>query len=210
MLRQAALVTAILASSLALATCRTPSTGVAFTSTPQTPWAVDPTACKPKAGTSDPQSVPSDLHDLTPIGGTSISLTDFDFEFWLFCDDALSPDRPDAYSTIAGLGVYGSWTYRGPRQEGPVHDFWGFEPEVTMGSGSSGPLFRASSHGTFGILTPEPDILRHIENGSPLQFEIAVETPAGRTGAVFAFHLAPGPAGYVPSLPVAETQPSTE
>lgn len=163
--------------------------------------AIDSNSCKPYSEFYSLDSIfrpPGQLHEYELIQGTSLVDGDFVFEFWLYCDTSLKPDDPAHWSTIAGLAIASSWRYNGPKIEGENRDYYGFEPDIRMSTGWTGPLFRASGGvGQMGINLSEETIRQHIQQGTPVRFRVMVDSPLGRNGAIFSFILVPAESGLM-------------
>lgn len=115
---------------------------------------------------------------------------DFSYEVWLYCDPALQPNDQGNVNAIAGLGIFSSWRYNGPRVDGPVEYHYEFEPNVPLGETSlDGPFYKASAAGTgFGIDIAETTVREYIRHGDPVQFSILVDSPLGQNGVTFSFY----------------------
>jgi Tol biopolymer transport system component len=150
---------------------------------------IDPQSCKP----STLESVPGDLYGHDIVENTSFVDGDFSYEFWLYCDPSLKPDDEKNFSAIAGLGIYASWYYTGPNVEGENQYYFEFEPNVPLGrTGWNGPFYRASATGAqFGIGLSEATVRSYIQQGTPIQFSVIVDSPLGQNSATFSFHLEP-------------------
>lgn len=157
---------------------------------------VDPQSCRPFSDPSFDLRPPSQLYGYEPIRGTSFIDGDFSYEFWLYCDPSLKPDDPNHYSAIAGLGIYASWQYTGPEVKGASQYYYEFEPNVPLGTtGWNGPLNEASAGGKFGIDISETTAQAYLQQGTPIQFRVIVDSHLGQNGATLSFDLEPTESG---------------
>lgn len=146
-----------------------------------------------------PSGLPYRPADVSYIQGDTIQSGDFFFDLWLICDSRMTPTSSSNYfSEVEGLGVYSAWYYGGPKVEGQIQDYWGFEPEVLPVTGSIGPLYKAKSGWLSGINLPAETVARRVEMREPFRFQVRVESPVGINGAFLEFKLMPTQTGYIP------------
>jgi len=100
------------------------------------------------------------------------------------------------YSAIASLGMFATWRYNGPKIEGHYTDFFGFEPDIKNGTAWDGPLYHAGSGAHSGIPVTPSAALAYVQQGTPFQYHIGLETPSGKKEAVFSFTLTKNGAVY--------------
>jgi Tol biopolymer transport system component len=153
---------------------------------------IDPHSCKPASELSSALRPPNELYGYDLVQGISFVDDDFSYEFWLYCDPSLKPDKNKLFNSVEGLGIYASWHYEGPRVEGANQYYFEFEPNVPLGTTSwDGPLYKASGTGSFGIVLPETRVRDSIQQGTPIQFRAVVDSPLGQNSAVLSFYLEP-------------------
>jgi len=162
------------------------------------PLTIDPQSCMSFPDSGSDLQPPNQLYGYEPIQGTSFVDGDFSYEFWLYCDPSLRPDDKENFSAIAGLGIYASLDYTGPTIDGPVEYYYEFEPNNPLGGGSwNGPLYNASITGArFGIDISETKVREYIQQGTPVQFRVRVDSALGQNGAILSFNLEPTEQGY--------------
>jgi Tol biopolymer transport system component len=149
---------------------------------------IDPQSCKP----STESSAPNELYGYDIVQNASFTDGDFTYEFWLYCDPSLKVNDKEHFSAVSGLGIYSLWRYTGPRADGPVEYYYGFEENEVIGkSGSDGPLYKSSAAGKFGINISEAAIRNYIQQGDPIQFRVTVNSSLGQHSAILSFQLQP-------------------
>ena len=146
-----------------------------------------------------PYGLPYRPYDVSFIQGGAVEDGDFLFDLWLYCYPPSQPSTADQPNVIEGLGVYGGWYYGGPGVEGRTQDYWGFESYVSPVSVASGPLYKAKGGYRSGITLSQEEIIEHVKNGTPFQFQSRVESPVGVYGAILQFKLESTLGGYVPT-----------
>ena len=140
---------------------------------------------------------PSELYGKTALQNVSSTNGDFTFDFWLYCDISLTLKDNTHYSAIPHLGIYSAWKYTGPKVNGHTTDFWGFEPDVKPANSWDGPLYKAASHFKSGISLTEDSATKLIQTQTPFRYQVRVESPQGKYGAVFSFTIQMAEAKYV-------------
>jgi hypothetical protein len=85
--------------------------------------------------------------------------------------------------------MFAKWRYDGPQREGHYADFFGFEPDIRNATAWDGPLYQAGSGADSGIPVTLSAALAYVQQGTPFQYHIGLETPSGKKEAVFSFTL---------------------
>jgi len=166
------------------------------------PLQLDPVVCSSQAYPA-PQGVYLKYPATKVIGGGTVQNSDFTFQIYLYCNDALSPDTPESFSEIGGLGIHAKWVYNGPLLEGEFWDLFGIEPGVKRSTGFPNLSKRSSAGYDGGLFFPDASssawqVPQLVKEGRPLQFSMKVQTKDMLYGAGLTFKLVKGANGYMP------------
>ncbi len=165
--------------------------------------AIIPDACALNAAdTFLDENMFSGMLPKTFVGGGSVESGDFRFDLWLACDQRFSTDLgsgADDFSELNGLGILAGWRYDGPKEEGSLLDYAGFEPFVKESS-TTAPI--GSSLASFvesGIHLSNDIIPDFTKQDTHLRYIYFTQLPSGeRTGAALSFTLKREEDGYRP------------
>ena len=174
-----------------------------ITKTPASlPVRLDPVVCASQAYPA-PAGVYLPYPLTKVIGGGTVQTGDFTFQLYLVCDPSLSPEDPAHFSAIAGLGIFGKWSYDGSNQDANVQTSQGVVPDVRTVTGFKGLSKRSSEKGSVGLVLPDDagdqwQVPQLAKIGYPIQFKLNVQVNQDQFGAILEFKLQEGSDGYLP------------
>ncbi|OJX48195.1 MAG: hypothetical protein BGO78_13055 [Chloroflexi bacterium 44-23] len=138
----------------------------------------------------------------TFAGGGMVESGDFKFDLWLACDARYTSDLypgSDDFSELNGLGLVVGYHYNGPKADGTLWDYAGFEPFVRQKSGASPVGSSMETYVEHGIQFSGEIVPDFSRQDTALRFVYFGQLPGGeRYGATLSFVLQREADGYRP------------
>ncbi len=192
------------AISLLLAACSATLQPVAVPTQP-VPATVQGRTEAPDPTLSAPAAIPRTDFEPTPgviTAGSTIQNGPFTFYLYLYNDAALNrnPVAPSLYSDLKGFGAYMFWKYSGPGMQGPVEEYWGTAPQLSLIE--TYPQLHADQTGgrSGGILLRGGFFIQgQSHTGDSVEVVIQMRTPGGVYGATISLVLAGSEGNFSPT-----------